>query len=342
MCWDCGQRGHGMVECHKKVERERYQGNSILANQVVIQEESKDQGQPNMISWPDLEEEESKESKNQMMQPQDYVPQKVESGKQAKKIKIAETYEKEVEGTKKTLKRMKQIKLELMEITETYQKNVLERTDELEQLGELEAARSKEFAKMILNLSKIVPPAELEVSINSLETFIQEKLAEMEKKIKKIKSKKKKQNIQKTLTEKMQALETKSKQRMGEALTMCDPKSYVNPSGCCIGTKFIDTGSFWPMLWSDVKSREFVVSLILKFTTNNVKVNAIHYKLSKKTKKLSAFQIQYSHGILTTLMKAKNETEDDMQIVTLSKKQTIAKLSMQRVDKHSREFQFID
>ena len=44
---------------------------------------------------------------------------------------------------KKTVKRMKEIREELLDLTETYQKNVLERTDELEQLGQLEAGHSK-------------------------------------------------------------------------------------------------------------------------------------------------------------------------------------------------------
>ena len=51
-----------------------------------------------------------------------------------------------------------------------------------------------------------------------------------------------------------------------------------------------------------------------------IKVMSFHFKLSKKTKKLSAFKIQYSHGIQTPVMKAKDETEDDMQNVTLTKK----------------------
>ena len=49
----------------------------------------------------------------------------------------------------------------MVEITEAFQKKVLERTDELEQLGQLEAARSKDFSKIILSLSKMVPPEEL-------------------------------------------------------------------------------------------------------------------------------------------------------------------------------------
>lgn len=90
-------------------------------------------------------------------------------------------------GAKKTLKRTKQIKEELLELTEIYQKNVLERADELEQLGQMEAARLKEFSKMILSLSQMVPPIELEASLKNLETEIFQKRAEMDAKIKKLK-----------------------------------------------------------------------------------------------------------------------------------------------------------
>ena len=48
---------------------------------------------------------------------------------------------------------------------------------------------------------------------------------------------------------------------------------------------------------------------------------------------MNAFQIQYSHGIQTPLIKAKDETEDDIQTVTLTKKQSIAKLVAKRIDK---------
>ena len=92
------------------------------------------------------------------MQPQDYVTQKVDISKQAKIYQITESYEQEMAGTKKTLKRMKEIKEELINITEAYQKNVLERTDELEQLGHLVDWHSKEFSKKILELSNMVPP----------------------------------------------------------------------------------------------------------------------------------------------------------------------------------------
>ena len=70
--------------------------------------------------------------------------------------------------------------MELLDITEAYQKNVLERTDELEQLGQLSADHSKMFSKKVLELSKLVPPIELEASMNILETEIKQKLAEMD------------------------------------------------------------------------------------------------------------------------------------------------------------------
>ena len=89
----------------------------------------------------------------------------MESSKQAKIEKITEAYQQEIAGTEKTLKRVKIIQEELLELTETYQRNVLERTDELEQLGHLEAGRSKEFSKQVLNLSKLVPPIELKASM---------------------------------------------------------------------------------------------------------------------------------------------------------------------------------
>ena len=57
---------------------------------------------------------------------------------------------------------MKQIKEELLCLTQAYQKNVLERTDELEQLGLYAAEYSKKFSKKILDLSNMVPPVEID------------------------------------------------------------------------------------------------------------------------------------------------------------------------------------
>ena len=123
-----------------------------MDSRASMQEESKDQ--VTRKKKPDAEEKEHKSTKVQMMmQPQDYAIQMVDECKQVKVCKIAEDYDQEMAGTKKTLKRIKIIKEELVELTETYQKNVLERTDELEQLGQLADWHSKEFSKSILSLS---------------------------------------------------------------------------------------------------------------------------------------------------------------------------------------------
>lgn len=68
---------------------------------------------------------------------------------------------------------------------------MLERTDELEQLGQIAAERSKQFSKQIHSLSQVFPPAELDASIKNLQTEIKRKLAQMDAKIKKVKKKKK-------------------------------------------------------------------------------------------------------------------------------------------------------
>ena len=89
----------------------------------------------------------------------------VEAGKEAKIKQITDAYEQEAAAAKKTLQRAKQIKVELVDITEAYQKNVLERTDELEQLGQFSGEQSKVFSKKILELSELVPPIDLQASI---------------------------------------------------------------------------------------------------------------------------------------------------------------------------------
>ena len=100
-----------------------------------------------------------------MIQPQDYVTEIVEASKEAKVKQITDAYEQEAAALKKTLQRAKQIKVELVDITEAYQKNVLERTDELEQLGQFSGEQSNVFSKKILELSELVPPIDLQASI---------------------------------------------------------------------------------------------------------------------------------------------------------------------------------
>ena len=73
--------------------------------------------------------------------------------------------------TKQTFTRMKEINEELKELTKTYVKVVLERSDELAQLGQF--AASKDFSKKILEFKEVVPPKDLEASIAKLKTEIE-------------------------------------------------------------------------------------------------------------------------------------------------------------------------
>ena len=52
--------------------------------------------------------------------------------------------------------------------------------------------------------------------------------------------------------------------------------------------------------------------------------------------------MNYNHGVQTLLLKAKDETEDEMQTVTITKKQTIAKLCWKRIDRFTMEWQLFD
>ena len=71
-------------------------------------------------------------------------------------------------------------------------------------------------------------------------------------------------------------------------MKLCDPNLYDNESPCCPGYTILETKSFWPPPYTDEKSEEQTKILILKFIQEPVKVSAIRYKLSKKTKKVSA------------------------------------------------------
>ena len=82
--------------------------------------------------------------------------------------------------------------------------------------------------------------------------------------------------------------------------------------------------------------------MLLKFIEEKIKVRSFYFKLSKKTKKLSAFNIEYTQNIPTVLFVALNETEEDMQCVTLKKKQRIVKKVVKRIDRITKEIQFFD
>ena len=124
---------------------------------------------------------------------------------------------------------------------------------------------------------------------------------------------------------------------------MRNPKNFLAwKPDCCLGLEYIESTSFWPPFFKDEKTRESTLDFLLKFSEEDIKVASIHYKLSKKTKKLSAFKIQYDQGVKTPVFKAKDETEDDMHIIAFTKKQYITRLFKKRIDRMTLEYQFAD
>ena len=57
-----------------------------------------------------------------------------------------------------------------------------------------------------------------------------------------------------------------------------------------------------------------------------------NYKVSKKTKCLSLLQLVFTHGVKSPIVKAKNETEDNMQTAILRDDQHLCIFEMKRVD----------
>jgi hypothetical protein len=62
-------------------------------------------------------------------------------------------------------------------------------------------------------------------------------------------------------------------------------------------------------------------------------VSSIHYKIHKKTNLLSAFLLKYSNDIQTPFLKAKDEIEDDLLTVLLSKR-IIASVFKKRINRN--------
>ena len=109
-----------------------------------------------------------------------------------KKDLIFRAFEDETMPIQKELARLKEINQELIDITETYERNVLDRFDEIEQYGYICGTNAKKYNLQIIKvLDLMIPPTELRQAIDKLERNLIDKHAERDKKIKNLKSKSK-------------------------------------------------------------------------------------------------------------------------------------------------------
>jgi hypothetical protein len=95
----------------------------------------------------------------------------------------------------------------------------------------------------------------------------------------------------------------------------------AEPLNCCPYLSCKVGCTFWPKVnqADDKNHLEESLELISKFFEQKTKLTGFRYKLSFKSKKLSAFQMIYSHGVKSTLLKALDEIEDGMINVYLKK-----------------------
>ena len=86
---------------------------------------------------------------------------------------------------------MKEIQQEWLEKVEKFQRDLIDRVDEVERFGHIAPYQSKQYSKQIIQtIGLIVPPKEIDSSINKLESIITLKHSERKNKIKNLKSSK--------------------------------------------------------------------------------------------------------------------------------------------------------
>lgn len=136
-------------------------------------------------------------------------------------------------------------------------------------------------------------------------------------------------------------LNERQKKALENAMRFCDHQTHYSPANCCRGLEWTSIGSFWPALYKNEKGREQTQEFILKSIEDKIKVSSIHYKIHKKTNLLSAFLLKYSNDIQTPFLKAKDETEDDLLTVLLSKR-IIASVFKKRINRNTMGYQFND
>ena len=98
--------------------------------------------------------------------------------------------------------------------------------DELEQFGYITSVESKKYSNKMYSVSKVVPANEIDAAISRLEAEVQQKQAERDMKIKKIKIKKKveKKVVEKlTPTQRFGKFDSQERLLLIQLLELCNP-----------------------------------------------------------------------------------------------------------------------
>ena len=225
---------------------------------------------------------------------------------------------------------------------------MLDRIHEVERFGHIAADKSKQYSEQLTQtISLITPPEEINSGINSLESQLTKKRSERKNKIKNLKSSKanaKAREEKKSLQQRLASFFGDELLEINVILQSLNHPDYARPLSCCPYLSCRVGCTFWPKVNQEDEKNclEESLELVCRFFEQKTKLTGFRYKLSAKSKKLSAFQMIYTHGVKSTLLKAQNETEEGMITVNLKKNQQVAKIFHKRINQATQEIIFID
>ena len=93
---------------------------------------------------------------------------------------------------------------------------------------------------------------------------------------------------------------------------------FLHQSFCCPHITFKEAFTWWlrPKQGNGLIPAE-TLDLALKWFETRFKLMGFNYKINKKTNFITLFQVVFTHGVKGPIMKAKNETEDNIQTAFL-------------------------
>ena len=123
-------------------------------------------------------------------------------------------------------------------------------------------------------------------------------------------------------------------------------ENFYKPSffraSCCPRLTSSEAETFWPRLKKGTVIPEDTIDLALKWFQTRFKLQGFNYKVSKQTNRLTLLQVVFTDGIKGPIIKAKNETEENIQTVLLQDGQYVTSLIKIRISHVDIKHSFLD
>ena len=118
---------------------------------------------------------------------------------------------------------------------------------------------------------------------------------------------------------------------------------FLGPSICCPQLPAKEAKTWQPRLkQSNGLIPEETLDLALKWFQTRFKLQGFNYKVSKQTNRLTLLQVVFTDGIKGPIIKAKNETEENIQTVLLQDGQYVTSLIKIRISHVDIKHSFLD